>query len=195
MSTGRSPMMKSRFLPGNKGMSVAIIAMMLVIASSNYLVQIEINKWLTWGAFTYPFSFFITEIINRFYGPKKARQVVYIGFTIAVALGLMFMNQQIAFASSVAFLASQLLDIGIFNQLRKARWWLAPGVASLLASFVDTLIFFYLAFYGQEVSWLQLGFGDLGIKLLMDLLLLLPFRMALNWDAVPPSSKNLLNPI
>lgn len=166
-------------LPAKKGMLAAIFAIMIVIASSNSLVQIEINQWLTWGAFTYPFSFFITEIINRFYGPSNARRVAYIGFLVAVVWGFLFMNRQIAFASSVAFLASQLLDISVFNRLRRAAWWLAPGVASVLASLVDTLIFFYLAFYGQEASWVQLGFGDLSIKLLMDLLLLLPFRIFL----------------
>ena len=176
------PLPNSWLYPRRRAMLIAIVAMTCVIASSNFLVQIEINEWLTWGAFTYPFSFFISEVVNRFHGPSSARRVAYAGFAVAIGLGFLFMNQQIAMASSAAFLLSQLLDISVFNRLRRAAWWLAPATASILASLVDTLIFFFLAFYGQNVSWVQLGFGDLSIKLIMDLLMLLPFRIFL-WSA------------
>jgi uncharacterized PurR-regulated membrane protein YhhQ (DUF165 family) len=155
----------------------AVLGMIGVVASSNYLVQISINEWLTWGAFSYPFSFLITELTNRFYGPKTARRVVLFGFIAAIALAFSWMNQRIAFASSIAFLVGQLLDISVFNRLRKGRWWLAPGMASISASIVDTVIFFYLAFGNLGVSWIQLGSGDFCVKLTMDLVLLLPFRL------------------
>jgi len=157
-------------------LAVAMMAMTGVIACSNHLVKIPLNKWVTWGAITYPFSFFITETVNRFYGPKNARRIAYSGFLTAIILGYIFLDARIARASSVAFLASQLLDIAIFNRLRRGAWWLAPLSASILASLVDTLVFFYLAFYGHNTDWLKLGLGDLAIKLIMDVLLLMPFR-------------------
>lgn len=158
---------------------VATVAMVIITISSNYLVEISIGKWLTWGAFTYPFSFLVSELMNRFYGPTKARQVVYIGFGVAVFLAFNWMNRRIAFASSAAFLLGQLLDISIFNKFRKESWWLAPGLASLSASIIDTTIFFSLAFMGTDEPWIRLAAGDFSVKLSMDLCLLLPFRLAL----------------
>lgn len=160
----------------------AVLAMVIIIAASNYLVEIPLGEWLTWGAFTYPLSFFVSEMVNRFYGPAQARRVVYFGFFVAVILAFSIMNQRIALASSIAFLIGQLLDIWVFNKLRKKTWWLAPGTASVSASIVDTLIFFSVAFAGTEIPWLQLAAGDFAIKLCMDLCLLLPFRMFL-WRA------------
>lgn len=158
-------------------LSFAVIAMIIIVAASNYLVEIPINNWLTWGAFTYPFTFLVTELTNYHYGPKNARQVVYAGFAVAVLFSFMLMNPQIALASSIAFLVGQLLDVSVFNRLRQKRWWIAPAAASALAGVVDTAIFFSIAFFGGD--WIALAFGDLAIKLSMDLMLLVPFRMML----------------
>jgi uncharacterized PurR-regulated membrane protein YhhQ (DUF165 family) len=162
-----------------KHFTIASFAMALILAASNYLVEIPIGNWLTWGAFTYPFSFLASELMNRFYGAHQARQVVYVGFLVAVILAFSWMNPRIAIASSTAFLMGQLLDISVFNRFRKRSWWIAPGLASVSASIVDTLIFFSIAFAGTTVPWIQLAVGDLCIKLVMDLGLLLPFKIAL----------------
>ncbi len=159
--------------------TMAIFAMITVTIASNYLVEIPLGNWLTWGAFTYPFSFLVSELMNRFYGPQKARQVVYIGFGVAVFLAFSWMNRRTALASSLAFLIGQLLDISVFNRFRSGKWWLAPGVASTSASAIDTAIFFFVAFAGTTESWLRLAAGDLSVKLCMDLGLLLPFRLFL----------------
>ncbi len=162
-----------------RGVLIAVVAMMFAVASSNYLIQFEINDWLTWGAFVYPLTFGITELTNRFYGPRTARRVVFAGFVVAVVLAFAFMNRRIALASSIAFLVGQLLDISVFNRFRRGSWWLAPGLASFSASAVDTGVFFTLAFAGEPIGWVQLALGDFGIKVLMDLMFLLPFRLML----------------
>ncbi len=154
--------------------------MIIVVASSNYLVQFPINDWLTWGALPYPISFLVTELTNRFYGPKKARRVVYAGFLLAVILSFWLAPPKIAFASGSAFLISQLLDISIFNRFRQGPWWYAPFFASCLASIVDTAIFWNIAFYGENVPLLTWAIGDFLVKLLLDVVLLLPFRLFLN---------------
>lgn len=153
--------------------------MFVITAASNYLVEFPLNDWLTWGAFSYPLTFLVTEITNRSYGPQVARKVVYIGFFFAVLLAFTCMNPRIALASSLAFLCGQLLDIAIFNRLRQGAWWLAPGVSSVVASFIDTAIFFTIAFIGEPIPWLTLAAGDFGVKLLMDIVMLLPFRLAM----------------
>lgn len=153
--------------------------MVIVTIASNYLVEIPLGNWLTWGAFTYPFSFLVSELMNRFYGPRKARQVVYAGFLVAVFLAFGWMNRRIAFASSMAFLVGQLLDISVYNKFRRGSWWLAPGLASISASMIDTIIFFSVAFAGTAEPWIRLAIGDFSIKLSMDLCLLLPFRLVL----------------
>lgn len=163
----------------NKELMLPVLAMFVVTAASNYLVEIPINSWLTYGAFSYPFSFLITELTNNAWGPQKARQVVYISFMFALIISFSFMNAQIAFASSIAFLVGQLLDITIFNQLRQQSWWVAPATASIVASLIDTIIFFSLAFYGTPLSWVTLACGDFMVKLLVDLAMLLPFRLAI----------------
>lgn len=162
----------------------AFFAMMVVVASSNYLVQFPLNDWLTWGAFTYPFSFLITELTNRFYGAKMARKVVYVGFFLAVFISMWLATPKIAFASVSAFLVSQLLDILIFNSLRGMHWWYAPFFASLLASFTDTVIFWNLAFLGEEVPLFTWACGDFLVKLLLDILMILPFRFFLNKEGI-----------
>ncbi len=158
---------------------LAFLWMILAVAASNYLVQFPLNDWLTWSAFTYPFTFLITELTNRFYGPSKARQVVYVGFIVAIILSIKLASLQIALASGTAFLISQLLDIFVFNSLRQRQWWKAPLLSSVVASILDTALFWNLAFLGQEVSLLTWALGDLGIKLLLDFLMLTPFRLAI----------------
>jgi queuosine precursor transporter len=156
-----------------------VIAMTIIVAASNFLVQYPINDWLTWGALTYPVAFLITDLTNRRLGPTSARRVVYVGFAFAVVLSIVLATPRIAMASGSAFLAAQLLDITVFNRLRQARWWLAPLTSSVLGSVLDTALFFGLAFAGTEVPWITLALGDLGVKLAMALLMLVPFRLLL----------------
>lgn len=157
----------------------AYFAMMIIVASSNYLVQFPINDWLTFGAFTYPFSFLVTELTNRWHGPAKARQVVYVGFFLGVFLSIWLATPKIALASGTAFLVSQLLDISIFNRLRQKTWWYAPLCASVLASFIDTILFWSMAFWGESVPYLKWASSDFGVKLFFDFFMLMPFRMAI----------------
>lgn len=158
-------------------LSLASMAMITILGASNYLVEIPINDWLTYGAFTYPFTFWVSELTNFHFGPKNARRVVYVGFIFSIVLTFSLLNQRIAIASCLAFLVSQLLDVSVFNRLRRQKWWIAPITASVFACTVDTFTFFYFAF--EESNWLPLALGDLGVKLLMDLFLLLPFRLML----------------
>ncbi len=157
----------------------AVLAMALVIVLSNVLVQYTINDWLTWGAFTYPVVFLVTDLTNRALGPRVARRVAWIGFAIAVAVSLGLAPWRIAVASGTAFIVAQLLDISVFNQLRAQSWWRAPLLGSVAASVVDTLVFFYIAFAGTGLDWRTLAAGDLGVKWLMALLLLAPYRVLL----------------
>lgn len=162
-----------------------IIAMMIVVALSNYLVTFPINDWLTWAAFTYPISFLVTELTNCFYGPKRARQVVYVGFILAAILSTMIAPLQIAIASVSAFFVSQLLDIAVFNRLRQQQfWWYAPLSASGAASIVDTAIFWTIAFWGEPVPLLTWALGDLLVKFGLDLIMLTPFRIAIRNKAM-----------
>ncbi len=156
----------------------ASLLMAALVASSNYLVQFPIHPWLTWGAFVYPVTYLVTEIVNQTQGPKAARQVVYIGFFMAALASGLLSSARIACASSVAFLVSQLLDIAIFSRLRAySWWWVAPLSSSIPATMIDTGLFFFLAFFGTKLPWVTLGTGDLLVKLLLDLTLLLPFRL------------------
>lgn len=161
-------------------LSNAYIAMIAIVALSNFLVQFPINDWLTWGAFPYPVSFLITELTNRFYGARRARQVVFAGFIMAAFFSIWLAPFMIVAASLSAFLLSQLLDIAVFNRLRRAAWWQAPFFASLLASLIDTAIFWSIAFYGEPVPLLTWALGDFLVKLSVDLAMLTPFRMMLN---------------
>lgn len=154
----------------------ACFFMVLIVVSSNYLVQFPINDWLTYGAFTYPISFFVTEITNRYFGPQKARRVVYLGFGIAVLFSVILATPRLAFASGFAFLTAQLLDIYVFNRLRRMDWWVAPFFASSVASLVDTVLFWGIAFWGEPLPWMEWMVGDFGVKLALDLLMLTPFR-------------------
>ena len=156
-------------------------AMIVIIVVSNIAVQMPINDWLTWGALTYPISFLITDLTNRRFGPDRARIVVYIGFAIAVGLSIYFAGVRIAVASGSAFLIAQLLDILIFDRLRNMSWWRAPLASSLLASVVDSAIFFSLAFAFSGKPWLTWAFGDLGVKMAMAAFMLIPFLTLLRW--------------
>jgi uncharacterized PurR-regulated membrane protein YhhQ (DUF165 family) len=160
-----------------RGLAVAVAAMAAVVAASNYFVQIPINDWLTWGAFTYPVSFLVTDLTNRIYGPARARRVVYVGFALAVVLSIWLATPRIALASGFAFLFAQLTDVYVFDRLRRLPWWQAPLISSLLASTLDTALFFSLAFAGLGLPWVTWALGDLGVKVLVAGMMLIPFRV------------------
>lgn len=159
-----------------------ILAMAAIVVASNILVQHLFGNWLTWGAFTYPLAFLVTDVMNRVYGAQAARRVVFVGFAVGVAcslIGTQIMGEfgplvtlRIAIGSGIAFLTAQLLDVGIFAALRRGVWWKAPLVSTLVGSTVDTALFFSIAFSaslsfiepGNDVSWAGevlpiLGFG------------------------------------
>ena len=165
--------------PRLSGLRTPIAAMAAVIVLSNVLVQHPINDWLTWGAFSYPLVFLVTDLCNRALGPAAARRVAWVGFAIAVVVSLLLAPWRIAVASGVAFIGSQLLDIMVFNHWRRQSWWKAPLIGSLAASVADTAVFFFLAFAGTDMDWLLLASGDLAVKALMAALLLAPYRALL----------------
>jgi queuosine precursor transporter len=144
---------------------IALTAMTLVVLASNILVQhpfthLGLGDYLTWGAFTYPFSFLVTDLSNRRFGPKGARRIVYVGFVLAVILSVVLATPRIAIASGAAFLLAQLLDIQIFSRLRNHAWWMPPFVSSVISSGLDTAIFFSIAFYCGALPGLGLTFSD-----------------------------------
>ena len=167
------------------------ILMGVVVLSSNYLVQFPINYYglseiLTYGAFSYPVAFLITDLANRFYGKFLARKIVYIGFFIGIIFTLLFSTDfadlisiRIAIGSGVAFITAQLLDIQIFDRLRKKEWFIAPLTSSFIGSTVDTFLFFSISFYGTGVPWITLSLGDLTVKLFVSLIMLIPFKILL----------------
>ncbi len=167
------------------------VLMGVVVLSSNYLVQFPINYYglneiLTYGAFSYPVAFLITDLANRFYGKLVARKIVYIGFFIGIIFTLLFSTDfadlisiRIAIGSGVAFITAQLLDIQIFDRLRKKDWFIAPLTSSFIGSTVDTFLFFSISFYGTGVPWTTLSLGDLAVKLFVSLVMLIPFKILL----------------
>lgn len=159
------------------GLTLLTAAMVAIVASANYLVQFPVNEWLTWGALTYPISYFVTDLTNRWYGSELARRVVYVGFVLAVIFSVWLASPRIALASGTAFLVSQLLDVAIFNRLRKRSWWRAPLISSVLGSLVDTALFFALAFYGTDLPWVTLASGDYAVKVAIAGAMLGPYRM------------------
>ena len=175
----------------NKLFLLLSFMMGVVVLCSNYLVQFPINyygleKILTYGAFSYPIAFLITDLANRSYGKVVARRIVYIGFTIGVSFTLLFstnfadlISLRIAVGSGVAFLVAQLLDVQIFDNLRKKKWFIAPLTSSIIGSTVDTFLFFSISFYATEVPWITLSLGDLSVKILVTLIMLIPFRLLL----------------
>lgn len=168
-----------------RALILSALAMAGIVLLSNVLVQYPINPWLTWGAFSYPVAYLVTDVCNRAYGPALARRVAWVGFATGLALSAVMSPLRIAVASGSAFIVSQLLDVAVFNRLRRQSWWKAPLFGSAAASVVDTAIFFGLAFGGTEISWLHLAVGDLGVKLAMALVLLPPYRILVRQLALP----------
>lgn len=193
--------------------AIAVAAMACVVVSSNYLVQFPVHgtlgavnfaDLLTWGAFTYPVAFLVTDLTNRRFGANPARLVVAVGFVLAVVLSIQLATPRIAVASGSAFLVAQLLDVTVFNRLRRASWWKAPLISSLIGSIVDTFLFFSLAFssvvavlfgYYDEFAveaapllgafepevprWVSWALGDFTVKILVAVFLLAPYRVVL----------------
>ena len=163
----------------------------VVVLASNYLVQVPITYYgleeiLTYGAFSYPVAFLITDLANRSYGKIIARKIVYIGFIIGIVSTLFFstnfedlISVRIAIGSGTAFLVAQLLDVQIFDKLRKRKWFVAPLTSSLIGSTIDTFLFFSISFYATGIPWVTLSLGDLAVKVLVALLMLIPFRLLL----------------
>lgn len=164
-------------IPSGRQLLTATVAMVAVVLSSNILVQYAINDWLTWGAFTYPFAFLVSEWTNRQHGPAMARRIAWAGFAAAVAVSAVLAPPRIAAASGMAFIVSQLLDITVFNRLRHGTWWRAPLVATVLAACLDTAVFWSTGFAGEDLPWMSWALGDLGVKLVLGVCLLLPFRL------------------
>jgi len=176
----------------NRLFFVLAFLMAIVVVLSNYLVQFPVNylnlqDLLTYGAFSYPVAFLITDLSNRRYGKNIAKKIVYLGFTLGVFLTFYFSTNysdlisiRIAIGSGVAFLTAQLVDVNIFDKLRNKIWFAAPLTSSTIASFVDTFLFFSISFYGTEINWVSLSFGDFSVKILVALMMLIPFRLLLS---------------
>ena len=163
----------------------------VVVLSSNYLVQFPINYYgleeiLTYGAFSYPIAFLITDLANRSYGKLVARKIVYVGFVVGITFTLLFSTNfadlisiRIAIGSGTAFMIAQLLDVQIFDKLRKKKWFVAPLTSSFIGSTVDTFLFFSISFYATGIPWITLSLGDLLVKIFVALIMLIPFRLLL----------------
>ena len=175
----------------NKLFLLLSFLMGVVVLSSNYLVQFPIKHYgldemLTYGAFSYPIAFLITDLANKTYGKVFARKIVYIGFAIGISFTLLFstnfadlISVRIAIGSGSAFLVAQLLDVKIFDKLRKKKWFVAPLTSSFIGSTVDTFLFFSISFYATGVPWITLSLGDLSVKIFVALVMLIPFRLML----------------
>ena len=162
-----------------------------VVLASNFLVQFPVKYYgledlLTYGAFSYPVAFLITDLANRSYGKFVARKIVYIGFAIGITFTLFFSTNfsdlisiRIAIGSGTAFIVAQLLDVKIFDQLRKKTWYVAPLTSSVIGSTVDTFLFFSISFYGTGIPWITLSLGDLAVKILVALVMLIPLRLVI----------------
>jgi len=192
---------------------VYALFMSAVVVASNILVQfpltgtlwgISLGDLLTWGAFTYPVAFLITDLTNRQFGPAIARRVVFVGFVVGVTLSFWLSVPRIAVASGTAFLIGQLLDISVFNELRRKAWWKAPLAASLVGTIIDTALFFSTAFapifafigpnddfatgwapiFGvfsaEAPRWISWALGDLSVKVIAGVVLLLPYGALMN---------------
>ena len=166
------------------------LLMGLIVISSNYLVQFpvkyfDLEKILTYGAFSYPITFLITDLANRAFGKKIARNIVYFGFVIGLVLTIFvstnfsdIISVRIAIGSGLAFFIAQNIDVEIFDKLRKSKlWFVAPIVSSSAGSIIDTFIFFSISFYGTGIPWITLALGDFFVKILISLLMLIPFRI------------------
>ena len=177
----------------NKKLFVSLlISMGLVIILSNYLVQFPIKKFnleniLTYGAFSYPITFLITDLANRSFGKEIAKKLVYFGFLFGIFLTLVISTNfkdlisiRIAIGSGTAFLIAQLIDIQIFQRYRDKIWFLAPITSSICGSIIDTFLFFSISFLGTDIPWISLAFGDLFVKIIMALLMLIPFKILIS---------------
>ena len=176
----------------NKLLITLSFMMGVVVLASNYLVQFPINHYglneiLTYGAFSYPIAFLITDLVNRSFGKIIAKKIVYLGFTIGILFTLIFSTNfgdlisiRIAIGSGTAFLVAQLIDVKIFDNLRKRDWFIAPLTSSIIGSSIDTFLFFSISFYATGIPWVTLALGDLAVKLLISLAMLLPFRLLLS---------------
>jgi len=163
----------------------------VIVLVSNYLVQFPIKYYgfeeiLTYGAFSYPVAFLITDLANRSYGKVAAKKIVYFGFAIGILFTFFFSTNfsdlisiRIAIGSGTAFIVAQLLDVQIFDKLRKKKWFVAPLTSSFVGSTIDTFIFFFISFYGTGIPWISLSLGDLSVKILVALVMLIPFRLLL----------------
>ena len=177
----------------NRLFFILAVFMAIVIAISNYLVQFPIKYFnlenlLTYGAFSYPIAFLITDLSNRRYGKDTAKKIVYLGFGLGVFLTFYFSTNysdlvsiRIAVGSGVAFLTAQLIDVNIFDRLRQKEWFIAPLTSSLIGSIIDTFLFFSISFYGTGINWVTLSFGDLFVKIFVSLTMLIPFRFLLSY--------------
>ena len=175
----------------NKSFFFLSFLMGVVVLSSNYLVQFPIKYYglseiLTYGAFSYPIAFLITDLANRSFGKNVARKIVYFGFFLGIGFTTLFSTDfadyisiRIAIGSGFAFLVAQLLDVQIFDKLRKKEWFIAPLTSSIIGSTVDTFLFFSIAFYATGVPWFTLSLGDLMVKLSVAIVMLIPFRLLL----------------
>ena len=176
----------------NKIFTLLSFLMGAIVLLSNYLVQFPINYYglnevLTYGAFSYPIAFLITDLANRSFGKLVARKIVYLGFLIGIGFTVLFSTNfadlisiRIAIGSGTAFLTAQLIDVQIFDNLRKKRWFIAPLTSSMIGSTIDTFLFFSISFYGTSVPWFTLALGDLAVKIFVALIMLIPFRLLLN---------------
>ena len=175
----------------NKLFLTLSLLMGFVVLISNFLVQFpvkyyELENFLTYGAFSYPIAFLITDLANRSFGKIIARKIVYFGFAIGLLFTLIFstnfsdlISVRIAIGSGTAFIVAQLLDVQVFDRLRRKTWFVAPLFSSLIGSTVDTFLFFSISFYGTGVPWITLSLGDLGVKIFIALIMLVPFRLLL----------------
>ena len=176
---------------GNQLFFFLAFLMALAVTLSNYLVKFPVNYFglknlLTYGAFSYPIAFLITDLSNRRYGKNIAKKIVYLGFVLGIFLTFFFSTNysdlisiRIAIGSGTAFLVAQLIDVNVFDLLRKKEWFIAPLASSLIGSIIDTFLFFSIAFYGTNINWITLSFGDLLVKIFVALLMLIPFRILL----------------
>jgi len=176
----------------NRFFFILAFSMASTVTLSNYLVQFPVNyiglqDLLTYGAFSYPVAFLITDLSNRRYGKNTAKKIVYLGFALGVFLTFYFSTNysdlisiRIAIGSGAAFLVAQLIDVNIFDKLRNKIWYTAPLVSSLIGSTIDTFLFFSISFYGTGISWVTLSFGDLFVKIFVAIAMLIPFRILLS---------------
>ena len=189
----------------NRLFFILAIFMATVVATSNYLVQfpvkyLNLENLLTYGAFSYPIAFLITDLSNRRYGKNIAKKIVYLGFGLGVFLTFYFSTNysdlisiRIALGSGIAFLTAQLIDVNIFDRLRQKRWFIAPLTSSLVGSIIDTFLFFSISFYGTEINWITLSLGDLFVKIFVSLIMLIPFRFLLFYVKEVSKVKNKIS--